>query len=58
MKFTIVPAGDGFSVIWCGGCGVGEFTIAEVEGFATHEAAQVFVQDVIIKMARAFQRAN
>lgn len=58
MKFRIVPDGNGgFTVVWIDMAN-SDKTFLEVEGFATHEAAESFVQSTIIKLAKAFAKVN
>jgi hypothetical protein len=55
MRFQILPDGEGFTVIWSGPDGT---VISRIEGFATHQAAQGFIQDYMVKMALAFRPTN
>lgn len=58
MKFRIVPDGNGgFTVVWIDMTN-NDKTFLEVEGFATHEAAECFIQSTIIKLSKAFQKVN
>lgn len=52
MKFGIVPDNEGFMVVMFNSSG--EPTV-KVAGFATHEAAQAFIQDILIKMLASIQ---
>ena len=56
MNFTIlITDTGGFTVIWTNKDG---FELGQIGGFATHEAAQGFIQDLIIKLAKSSQKVN
>ena len=56
MKFAIIPDGDSFTVLWQD-AKTGE-TSTTITGFATHEAAQDFIQMFMIKLVKSYARVN
>lgn len=58
MRFRVVPEIDesgkatgGFVVNWIGA--PGKANIAEISGFATHQDAQAFISDTLVRFAKA-----